>query len=212
MESKPRWNRRKEARPAEIVGAALDVFAENGFAAARLDEVARRAGLAKGTLYRYFDTKEDLFRAVVQQALGAHLQAIEQGAAAFRGSLAEVVPMLLLRVASGLGDGRTPAILRVVLTESRAFPDLARIWHDEVVARMLALLTGLIAEAQARGEVRPGDPGLHAFSIVGPLIVGVLFREVFGREGPHAPDLGALVAQHAETVLHGLLVGPGTTT
>lgn len=113
--------------------------------------------------------------------------------------------MLLKRAAGRMGDSRIPAIVRMVLAESRAFPDLARIWHDEVVARVLTLLTRLVAEAQARGEVRPGDPKLLALSIAGPMLVGVLFHEVFGAESPFAPDLDALATHHSEAVLQGIV-------
>jgi AcrR family transcriptional regulator len=205
---KPKWNRRKEDRPAEIIDAAMDVFAKQGFANTKLEDVAKRAGVVKGTLYRYFDTKEAVFRAVVQQALAAHLQDIEKAASAFDGSLAEFVPMLLKRAANRMGDDRLPGIARMVLTESRAFPDLAAIWHDELAARMLALITDLIAKAQARGEVRAGDPQLYAFSILGPMVMGVLFHEVFGGSRATAPDLDKLAAQHAETIMRGLAVSP----
>jgi AcrR family transcriptional regulator len=186
----------------------MDVFAEKGFANTKLEEVARRAGVVKGTLYRYFETKEAVFRAVVQQALAAHLQDMEKAASAFDGSLAEFVPMLLRRAVSRMGDDRLPGIARMVLAESRAFPDLAAVWHDALVARMLALITGLIAKAQARGEVRPGDPELYAFSILGPMVMGVLFREVFGSSRPTAPDLDRLASQHAETIMRGLSASP----
>lgn len=209
-ETKPKWNRRKDARPAEIIEAAVDVFIEHGFAAAKLSDVATRAGVVKGTLYRYFDTKEDLFRAVVQHVVATNLQAIEQAAQAFRGALAELVPVLLIRAAEGMGDGRVPALARMVIAESRAFPDLARIWHDNVVSRVLGLLSGLIADAQARGEVRAGDPTAYAFSIVGPMVTGMLFHELFGAASPHAPNLVTLATQHAETVLRGLSVKSDT--
>jgi AcrR family transcriptional regulator len=205
-ETKPKRTRRKDARPAEIVGAALDEFARSGFAATKLDDVAKRAGVVKGTLYRYFDTKEALFRAVVQETLAAQLGDVEKAATAFEGSLADIVPMLLRRAAGRMGDARLPAIARMVLTESRIFPDLASIWHDALAARMLALITGLIAKAQARGEVRPGDPALFAFSILGPMVMGVLFHEVFGDTRPTAPDLDKLADQHGETILCGLLI------
>jgi AefR-like transcriptional repressor, C-terminal domain len=95
----------------------------------------------------------------------------------------------------------------MVVGESRNFPDLARIWHDDVVAVMLDLMTGFITRAQASGEVAPGDPRLHAFSLAGPMIMAVLYREVFGDAVTDAPDLAALATQHGRTVLHGLLLG-----
>jgi hypothetical protein len=79
-------------------------------------------------------------------------------------------------------------------------------WHDEVVSKVLGLLTAAIERAQARGEVRPGDPLLHAFSILGPMFAGALFREVLKRNRCHAADLQKLAAQHAETVLNGIMI------
>jgi AcrR family transcriptional regulator len=205
-DTKPKWNRRKEDRPAEIVEAAMDVFVEHGFAGTKLSEVAKRAGVAKGTLYLYFDTKEDLFRATARQALAANLDAMEQASTAFGGSVVDFVPVMLKRAAGRMGDGRIPGIVRMVLGESRAFPDLARIWHDEVVSRVLTLLSGMIETAQAEGNIRPGDPKLYAFSVIGPMIVGLLFHEFFGQESPHAPDLEALAIQHSEAVLRGIIM------
>ena len=117
-EVKVKWNRRKDERPAEIISAAMDEFVEKGFAATKLTDVAKRAGVVKGTLYRYFDTKELLFVAVVQHALTENLSAIEQTAAAFDGELSELIPMLLNLAANRMGDNRIPAIVR--MTSARA--------------------------------------------------------------------------------------------
>jgi len=203
----PRWRRRKTARPAEIIEAALSVFAETGFAAARLDEIARRAGVSKGALYLYFETKEDLFRAAIRGAVTPNLEGIRAVAEAFDGPFAQLAPMILARAAHAMSDGRLGAVVKMVVAESRNFPDLARIWHDDVVAFMLDMMTGLITRAQARGEVAPGNPRLYAFSLAGPLVMAVLYREVFGGDGTDPPDLRALAAQHARTVLHGMLFG-----
>jgi AcrR family transcriptional regulator len=204
----PKWRRRKDDRPSEIISAAIDIFAEKGFAAAKLDDVAKRAGIAKGTLYRYFETKDDMFRAVVQQAIVGSLEETQTAAMAFQGSISQLVPMLLKRAANRMGDRRFPAIARMVMAESRTFPDLAAIWHDQLVSQMLGLVGDLIAKAQARGEVKSGDAKLYAFSILGPVVSAVLFHEVFGRTSVDLPDIDRLAAQHAETVLHGLLTPP----
>ena len=101
-EAAPRWRRRKEARPAEITAAALDVFADHGFAAAKLDDIARRAGVAKGSIYLYFSTKEALFRAVVRSAIVPDMEMVRGAAEAFDGPLAELAPRLLARAAAVL--------------------------------------------------------------------------------------------------------------
>ena len=76
-DEEPKWRRRKDARPGEIVDAALEVFAEKGFAAAKLDDIARRAGISKATLYLYFETKEEIFRAVARAAVASLIEALE---------------------------------------------------------------------------------------------------------------------------------------
>ena len=204
----PRWRRRKADRPGEIIEAALSIFAERGFAAARLDDIAKAAGVAKGSLYLYFETKEALFRAVVRQAVAPNVQAVQAAARAIDAPFAELAPRLLAMAAALLQASRVPAVVRVVVGESRNFPDLAQIWHDEVVGPVLAGVAAMIARAQARGEVRPGDPRLLAFSLMGPMVMGVLFREVFQDAAADPPDLAALAAAHAETALRGLALPP----
>jgi AcrR family transcriptional regulator len=207
----PRRERRKEDRPAEIVAAALQVFADKGFGAAKISEVAQLAGVSKATVFVYFPSKEDLFRAVARTVVSANFERLRTTEATPAMPLASFVP-LLLRQAATLGERRVGAIARMLIGESRTFPDLAKVWHDEVVAVMLGLLTSTVARAQARGEIRAGDPRLIAFSIFGPMMAGVLFREVFGDSEAELPDLEALARQHAQIVLAGLRPGPANET
>lgn len=199
-----RRQRRKEARPSEIIQAAIELFGERGFGATRLDDVARRAGVAKGTVFVYFPTKDDLFRAVAQTVLTSHLERLQGTAADLDRPIAELIPALLAQAANTIGEGRLPAMMRLLVAESRQFPDLARVWHDEVVSKVLALLTAAIERAQARGEIKRGNARLYAFSIIGPMLASALFREVFRDIAP-LPDLRELGEQHARTILEGLL-------
>lgn len=206
----PKFRRRKTARPAEIVEAALQVFADKGYAAARLDDIAARAGVSKGALYLYFETKDELFGAVVREAVAPNVMALRAMADQFDGPFAELAPLLLARAAALLRSSRLPAVARLVVGESRTFPDLARIWHDSVLSVSLGALSGLIARAQARGEVRRGDPRAYALSLVAPVIMGALFGEVFGAFATEPFDLEALARQHAATVLNGMLSESGS--
>ncbi len=209
MKDQPKWRRRKTDRPGEIIEAALQVFAEHGFAGAKLDEVARRAGVSKGALYVYFETKEELFRAVVRTGIAPNFETMKAAADTFDGPFTRLAPMLLMRAAGLVQENKLPAVVKMVIGESRNFPDLARIWHDDVVSPLIAIITGIVARAQARGEVGPGDPRLHAMSLMGPMVMGLLFREVFGQVSTDLPDLQSLAVQHAQTVLHGLLLPRG---
>ena len=201
----PRWRRRKQARPGEIIAAALAVFSEKGFAGARLDDIAARAGISKGALYLYFATKEDLFHAVVAEAFAPNLAAVRQAAESFDGAFAElarfVVPNLA-RVADAAGVG---GVLKMVIGESRNFPTLAKVWHDALVAPALATVAGLIERAQSRGEVKPGDARIYALGLIAPVVLGAIWRETFAPVGAPAFDLDVLARQHVETALAGML-------
>jgi AcrR family transcriptional regulator len=205
-----RRQRRKEARPSEIVAAAIEVFADKGFGAAKMDEIARRAGVAKGTLFVYFPTKQDLFRAVAQTVVNANFERLQSASTALDRPLSELVPLLLGQMAM-VGESRVASVIRLLIAEARAFPDLAQVWHDEVVAKVLGLVTSAIERAQARGEIRPGDARLYAFSIMGPILAGVIFREVFGDAGTWLPDLQALAVQHASIIIRGLTANEADT-
>ena len=202
----PRWRRRKTARPGEIAAAALEVFAEKGFAAARLEDVAARAGISKAALYLYFDNKTDLFRAVVAQAVSPNLDRARMLAAVEGEPLSRTVPTLLALIAAVAQTTSIGGVAKMVIGESRNFPDLARVWHDQVISQALAVITGMVERAQACGEARPGDPRLYAFSLMGPMVAGILWREVFTPVGGAPLDLAALAEQHARTVLQGLVL------
>lgn len=204
-ETEPRWRRRKDARPSEIIAAAFKVFAEKGFAAARLDDIAAEAGVSKGALYLYFETKQDIFEAVANEAMGANLDAIEQMARAYQGPSADLIRMIIPRVAELAGGSSVGKVLKMVIGESGNFPEIARIWHDTIVTRGLGVLTGIVARGQQSGEFRQGDPRNYAVSIMSPLLVAVIFRETFAPAGAKTFDIPALMQQHLDTVLPGLL-------
>lgn len=198
-----RWRRRKEARPGEIMSAALACFAERGFAATRLDDVAERAGVTKGTLYLYFPNKEELFKAVVRQALVPN---IARGEALVAES-GEPAPVVLERVLSQWAEMMaTPAsaIPKLMLAEAGNFPDLARFYLDEVVHRGMGLFGRLLRSGIARGEFRAVDIDHTMRCIVAPMILGMLWRHSFERHEKRSLDAKALCRAHLELLLRGL--------
>ena len=201
----PKFQRRAEDRPREICAAALAVFAEKGFAAAKLDEIARRAGVSKGTLYLYFKDKEQLFRAVVRDTIAPNVETVRTSLIQTGMPFAELVRLFVTNFVELKERVPIGAVAKMVISESGNFPKLAKVWHDEVVSRGLGTITALIEMAQARGAVRPGDARLHAFTLMGPLMMGIIYRETLEPAGGEPLDLAALARQHAETVLAGLL-------
>ena len=190
----------------EIVGAALAVFAEKGFAAAKLDEIARRAGISKGALYLYFETKEDIFRAVVGQMIAPNMAAVKALAAAHPGPFDLLIRGVAAQIGHVAQTSPLGAVGKMVLSEARNFPELARVWHDELVSQVLGAIAEAVQVAQGRGEIKPGDPRTYALQFVAPLLVGVMWRETFVPVGAQPFDLPKLMAQHVETLLHGLMI------
>jgi AcrR family transcriptional regulator len=201
----PKFRRRKADRPEEIVNAALAVFAAKGFAAAKLDDIARQAGVSKGAVYLYFETKEDIFRAVVERAIAPNIGVVKAMAAAHPGPLEDLLRGVVEVVTGVIETAPVGGVLKMVVGEAGNFPELARVWHEKLVSQALGAMTTAIANAQARGEVRPGDPRAYAVQLIAPLLVGVLWRETFVPVGAEPFDLPALMRQHVETLLRGLL-------
>jgi AcrR family transcriptional regulator len=199
----PLPKRRKHARPAEIIKAALQVFSEQGFGAAKMENIARLASVAKGTLFVYFPNKEALFRAAVKKIMTDDLSKLRGVAADQAMPLQKMLPLLLTQIAA-IGEHGLPPIARLIIVESRAFPDLARMWHEEVVTKVMGVLTRTIKRAQKRGEMPAGDPKLYVFSIVGPMLSSMLFREVFKGIDGSLPDLRKLASQHAKLIVDGV--------
>jgi AcrR family transcriptional regulator len=206
-----RWRRRKEARPGEILNAALACFAEHGFAATRLDDVAQRAGVTKGTLYLYFPNKEELFKAVVAQALVPNL---ERGEALISGTdspgaeprSAAALLTELIRGWAELAHSPAGAIPKIVISEAGNFPDLARFYREHVVDRGMALLRRVLRLGTARGEFRPVDIDDTARCVVAPLLLAMLWRHSLGRHEPADFDPDALSQTHLQLLLDGLRV------
>jgi len=206
--SAPKFRRRKAERPDEIIAAALEVFVEKGFAAARLEDIAARAGVSKGAIYLYFATKGDIFRAVVEQSLAPNLQTVKNVAAEGQTPFPELLKIFAATVSHLIEQQPIGGIIKVVIGESRNFPELARAWHDTLVAPALAAMAGAIAAAQARDELRPGDPRDYAISLVSPLLVGVIWRETFAPIGAAPLDIPMLAQQHVELWLRGVSCRP----
>ena len=201
--SPPRWRRRKEARPDEILAAALASFAERGFAATRLDDVAARAGISKGTLYLYFNGKEELFEAVVRATLVPNLERLEALSATFDGPSAQLLERLLLTIA-GVVDSQVGAIPKLVIAEAGNFPELARFYLDEVVRRGLRLIGTIVRRGIGRGEFRPIDVDHAVFCVIAPMLLAALWKRSLEPHDEAPLDAQALAQAQLDLVLRGL--------
>lgn len=198
-----RWRRRKAARPSEILAAALSSFAERGYAATRLDDVATRAGVTKGTLYLYFRNKEELFKAVVRQSLVPNIARAE-AVVAQSDEPSDILLERLLRQWVELSTTPLSALPKLILTEAGNFPDLARFYLDEVAGRGLALMRRVLRRGIERGEFRPLDTAAAARCAVAPLLMAMLWRHSFEPHEKAVIDITTLCRTHIDLLKHGL--------
>jgi AcrR family transcriptional regulator len=169
-DSKPRWTRRKEARPQEVLAAALDLFVEKGYAATRLEDVARRAGVSKGTLYLYFANKEELFKAMVRETVVPALGEAEQNIAGFNGSSADLLRDVLLAWWDKYGSTELAGVSKLMMSEAGNFPELANFYNAEVVTRGNAVIGHILARGITRGEFRPVDIETMTLVLIAPIL------------------------------------------
>jgi AcrR family transcriptional regulator len=192
------------ARPQEIIDAALIQFVETGFAGTRLDDVARRAGLSKAAIYLYFEDKTALFKGVVQHAVGSNLGQVEAMLAGHRGPVAPLLPRILEFMALRIETSPMASVAKLVISESRAFPEIGRFYLEEVIGRGLPLMEGLIRRGIERGEFRKVDAFMTVRSMMGPMLLAMVWRTVFEPIGAEKLDVQALARHHADLMLHAL--------
>jgi AcrR family transcriptional regulator len=204
-----RWRRRKQARPQEILAGALASFAEHGFAATRLDDVALRAGVTKGTLYLYFSNKQELFEAMVRQSLVRNL---ERGEALLDEADTPAALMLerLMRSWAELALSPAGAIPKIIVSEAGNFPELARFYREVVVDRSIELMRRVLRLGVERGEFRAPDNLDNAVCcIFAPLLLAMLWRHSLGRhEEVDRFDPEAICETQLKLLLDGLAVRP----
>lgn len=197
-------SRRPDERPAEIVAAALDLFVANGFAATRLEDVASRAGLSKAAIYLYFKDKASLLMAVVDSTIGARLELAQDMIAKHQGPVAPLIGTLLPLLAQQLAQSRLPDIIKIVISESRAHPEIGHAYLNNVINRALPLFQSLIEKGIATGEFRAADPRLAVKCMVAPMLLGALWKTVFEPIGAAPIDIEALARQQVSIFIRGL--------
>jgi AcrR family transcriptional regulator len=180
FEAKPRWERRKDARPQELLEAAIDLFVERGYAATRLEDVARRAGVSKGTLYLYYENKEELFKAVVRGNIVPVIGEVETSVAEFEGHSADLLRQLIHAWWQRLGATKASGIIKLVMAEADNFPELARFYQEEVINRGTAAMSGMLERAIARGEFRPMDITLLTQVLLAPMLMLITWKHSVG--------------------------------
>src|SRR5258707_1238369 len=199
-----RGSRRKQARPSEILDAALKVFAAKGYAAARMEDIAREAGVTKGTIYLYFDNKEAVFKSLVRESIGTTVTAVAAQLQSYDGPAQEVVRLALTAMAQLLMQSDRVVLPKIIIAESGNFPELARFYRFEIIERGMSAFTAVIARGMARGELRPA-PVEHVIRLcIAPVLLGAIWRVTFAQFDPQPYDYKGLIETHLDVLFRGL--------
>ena len=203
--NEPRFERRKDARPGEILDAALELFVEKGFAATRLEDVAQRAGVSKGTVYLYFDSKEDLFKAVIRSGMVRAIEEAEKLVAGFEGTSADLLRQIYAGWWQNIGGTKLSGIPKLMISEAQNFPELARFYYDEVIQRGSRLFARALERGVARGEFRSINVEYAVRALIAPLIMRAILEHSFlPCAGPEDFDVPAYFEHTLGLVLDGL--------
>jgi AcrR family transcriptional regulator len=205
---RPRWQRRKEARPGEIVAAAVQVFVERGFAATKLADVARRAGVTKGTLYLYFASKEALFKELVRQTIVPAIASGEQVVSAHTGTAADLFRQITHGWWQRVGETNLSGIPKLMMAEAGNFPELARFYYDEVISRGHRLMASVLERGIASGEFRPLDVSLGVRLALAPLLHAANWRHSWALCTREGFDVTRFIDYHVDIFLRGIAKHP----
>jgi AcrR family transcriptional regulator len=199
-----RWERRKENRAPEILEAALACFAQNGFAGTRMDDIAARAKITKGTIYLYFPSKEEVFKSLARSSIGAQMDMVQERVAAFDGKTADLLRFVLATAGHFVTTSDRVVLPKVLLAEAGKFPELAEFWRREVIDRGLGVFKAIIARGQARSEFRDIEPEHAARLCIAPFLIVMFWRTTFARFDDAPYDYQGLIDTHLDMLLRGL--------
>jgi TetR/AcrR family transcriptional regulator len=206
IESAPKRERRKEARPGELLDAALDLFVEKGFSATRADEVAARAGVSKGTLFLYFQSKEDLFKAVVRENIANKFPTWQEEFTTFEGSSADMLRYAMTSWWERIGKTRASGITKLVMSEAQNFPEIAEFYQEEVIKPGNAMIRRILERGVQSGEFRDLDLEQAVHIIVAPMIFLMMWKHSMGACAASAKivDPEQFIHMQVDVLLHGM--------
>ena len=196
----------KDERRQELLSAALDEFFEKGFAAARMDDIARRANLSKGTLYLYFDSKEAMFRGLVETLASPNLEMFEQiteSATSLKealGGICRFAPLLIRHT-------DLPRLMKVLVGDSHMFPEMVRAYRTELIERVIGMISGMLKRARDTGEIEVDNPELTARVVMAPIVLSALWQAIFNARSEAEVDLETLFQIHERMMLKALQPG-----
>ena len=205
----PKFRRRAEARPDEVLDAALDLFTQKGFSATRVDDIAAKAGISKGAVYLYFPSTEAILEGLVRRAVMPIADHALGMISHYDGDPRFAVSMVMKMIGGRLSDPKLLAVPRLIIREVIHFPHLAEMYRTEVLDRVIPVVETLIKRGIDRGYLRQVDPELTIRSIVGPIALHILMAEIFGIVPKGGLAIDRLIDNHLTILFDGLSAPAG---
>jgi AcrR family transcriptional regulator len=200
----PKFRRRADARPDEVLDAALSLFIEQGFARTSVEQVARLAGISKGAVYLYFASKEAILEGLVNRTIAPLSDALFEDITNYRGDPRPALAQFLRMMGQMLGDKRNRAVPLIVLHEAPAAPEVAALFRTAVLDRSIPAISALLAQGVDGGYIRPIDPELTARTVIGPVLAHIVLFEIFGIAPEGGFQLDRLIENHLSILMAGL--------
>lgn len=207
--SQQRWSRRKAARPQEILEAAMGVFAEKGFARTRMEDIAHKAGVTKGTIYLYFENKEAVFEQLVRETIGDALSHVMESVERYEGPSRDLLRLTLLGIGQFALTSERAVLPKIVIAEAGNFPEIVHFYRTEIIDKGLALLMRVIARGIDSGELRALPPEHVARLCIAPLLLAAFWRTTFAQFDSEPYDYQGLLETHLDVLLRGLAAQEG---
>lgn len=204
FDREPKFRRRAEARPDEVLDAALQLFTAQGFARTTVEQVARQAGLSKAAVYLYFPSKKAVLAGLVHRAVGSVADQALARIADYKGDPRPAMREFVNRIATGMADPKAFAVPKLVMREAVAAPEIARLYRDEVLDKVIPVLSALIGQGVAGGYIRHVDPELTVRSLIGPVLIHILLAEIFAVQPEDGLSLDRLIDNHLSILCAGL--------
>lgn len=203
--------RRKEARPGELLDAALELFVEKGFAATRAEEVAARAGVSKGTLFLYFPSKEELLKAVVRENISGRFKEWNELFETFEGTSADMLRFCMNVWWERVGATKASGITKLMMSEARNFPEIVAFYQQEVIVPGQTLIRRIFQRGVDSGEFRQLDMEYAVYNVVAPMIFLIMTKHSMGACVPEGTEMDPVryINAQADAIIHGLVKRPG---
>lgn len=182
----------------------MGVFAEKGFARTRMEDIARKAGVTKGTIYLYFENKDAVFKNLVRSSIGDQLGQVTSRAATFEGPTRELLQVALRAIGQFVLTSDRVVLPKIIVAEAGAFPELVHFYRTEIIDKGLAVLCRILARGIERGEFRPTPPDHLARLCIAPVLLAAFWRTTFAQFDDEPYDYQGLIDTHIDVLLRGI--------